>query len=76
MVASIAAVDAVIAIGVYSHLKRHIALHQLLGEIHCILEVYVVVRTTMDNEQIALQAIRQSKRRSLAIAFGILLRGA
>ena len=43
-----------ISIGVHCHLKRHVALHQLLGKIHRILEVNIIVCTTMDDEQIAL----------------------
>ena len=50
MVASITAIDTMISISVHSHLKRHVALHQFLGEIHRILEVYIIVCTTMDDE--------------------------
>ena len=57
MLTGVAAVYAMITIGIYLHIKLFTQLHQMLGIFCTVLEVNIIVCHTMHQQQIAVQLV-------------------
>ena len=62
MVTRVAAIDAVVAVGVDVHLEVLVCLHQSLSIFKCVLRMYVVISQTVTYQQRALQVARTIHR--------------
>ena len=72
MVAGVATVDGVVAVGVGELAEVLVGVHEGFGVFCHIAVVYVVVGRTMDDEQTAAQVLG-TRDRTAIIAFGVLL---
>ena len=75
MIAGIATIDAVVAVGVDLHIELFVQLHQVFGIFRAVLEVDVVVRHAMNQQQVAMQLTARVKAEEFlypsACSFGV-----
>ena len=68
MLTGVAAVYAMITIGIYLHIKLFAQLHQMLGVFSTVLEVNIIVCHTMYQQQIAVQLVGPCESSVLDVA--------
>ena len=71
MLTGVAAVYAMITIGIYLHIKLFAQLHQMLGVFSTVLEVNIVISHTMYQQEVSIQLIGTGESGGTFIAFGI-----
>ena len=72
--AGVAAVDAVVLVGIDAHLELLIGLLEGGDEVEGVLEVDVIVARTVDKQIVALQPISEVDGRIVVVAVGVVLR--
>ena len=73
MIAGISSIDTVVTVFVNLHFKLFTCLYQAFGIIHRLLEMYIIVGCSVDQQQLSLQILCQTDRRSGGITFKIFL---